>query len=249
MGRHRHAGEIVERRHDGRAAGRDRRGETAADRPRAAFARRCRPRHNPGRRSPRHRRRNAWRVAATRARRGKIVALKAAHLGLGECAAPARDPRPRPRRSGPSADRARCRASARRSWRRRRPRPPRPPRAPSRAQSAGSKAQASPSGIGKDRAMAVHHIETEQQRNAEPRFLDRQASDSRDRARRPKVEQAADAAGADSAVDVAGERPGRSPCSRPAAMVSWPIFSSRVIAAMSVSIRFIAASPPAARIV
>ena len=145
---HRYAGDIVERRHDRRAAGRD----GGLKRRQIDFMQAALGHVGRGVIAPRERRAIGAESASPsrrRCRRRKDRVPGSRAPWPRRSATPPRDPRPALRRSAPSADRARRRSSARRSLRS-------PSRAASmaatravRSQRTGSKAAASASGIGK----------------------------------------------------------------------------------------------------
>ena len=168
---------------------------TAAGRPRGTSARRCRPRRSRGRRSPRRSRRDAWR-SRPGCRRPDVVALETAHLGLGKAR---REPGSSP---GLSAIR--------------------PQRGSRATSSIGAKVMVSPSAAAsaaaaravrshkvriegrrlgqwdrEDGAVAVDHVEGEQQRHAEAGLLDRDPLHLAGPVGAPQIADGADPSGAD----------------------------------------------------
>ena len=83
--------------------------------------------------------------------------------------------------------------------------------------------------------MSVQDVESEEQRNAEPRFFDGDALNAVCSLRPEDIEQAADPAGADS-LGPSSASTGPVTAKPADAMVSWPIFSSSVIAPRRLSI-------------
>ncbi len=167
-----------------------------------------------GRPRPRHSRRSAWRRRrCCRAHRGARPGSRARTL----------PPSPNPgtdllRRlppCDPSAHRARCRPSARRSsgcrWLRLRAQR----RAMPVSTSDGSQLEASPSGIGKFGAEAVDDIEPEHHRDMQARFLDRDVLVGVGLARGGNIEQRADLAAREHVVVIRAASTGAGGLDRP----------------------------------